>query len=77
MFLDLLDEELDGFEGLITYQPDIERSAGAKRRIEREVSYFSLSSNVKDMLGMTFDAMSSISKQSIVAMNAMRPATRA
>lgn len=40
-------------------------------------THFSLSTSVKDIFGITFTAISSISKQSIVAMNAMSPATRA
>ena len=38
---------------------------------------FSGSINVNDMLGITFEARSSTSKQSIVAMKPINPATRA
>lgn len=42
----------------------------------RKFTHFSLSINVKAMLGMTFDAMSSMSKHSSVAIKDMSPATR-
>ena len=48
-----------------------------RRTMQSERAYFSRSIMQKDMQGMTFEAISSISKHSIVAINAIRPATLA
>ena len=49
---------------------------GEKYKFKIE-TYFSSSTRVKAILGITFDANSETSKQSMVAMKAIRPATLA
>lgn len=70
-----LDEKIDSLESLLSYQPTNSLRSTDCQAEHR--AHFSLSTNVQEMQGITFVATSSTSKQSIVAINAMSPATRA
>ena len=77
MFFQLLHEECDRLESLITNQSNCRLATISTTSIEPDVTNFSESTSVNDMLGMTLEAISSTSKQSIVAMKPINPATRA
>ena len=79
MFFQLLHEECNRLESLIANQSN-RRSSSAMANIAsvtHDVTNFSGSTSVNDMLGITLEASSSISKQSMVAMKPINPATRA
>ena len=79
VFLQPLHEESDRFESLIANQSERQnRSVKAiTTLIVPDATDFSVSTSVNDILGMTLEASSSTSKQSMVAMKPISPATRA
>ena len=79
VFLQPLHEESDRFESLIANQSERQnRSVKAiTAPIVPDATNFSVSTSVNDILGMTLEASSSTSKQSMVAMKPISPATRA
>lgn len=79
VFFQLLHEECDRLESLITDQSN-RRSRSVITNavlIMANVTNFSESTSVNDMLGIALEASSSVSKQSIVAIKPISPATRA
>jgi len=77
MFFQLFHEECNRLESLITNQSN-RRSATINTPLtKRDVTDFSESTSVNDMLGITLEATSLTSKQSMVAMKPINPATRA
>jgi len=76
MFFQLFHEECNRLESLITNQSN-RRSTMNTALTKCDVTNFSESINVNDMLGITLEATSSTSKQSMVAMKPINPATRA
>ena len=77
VFFQLLREECNGLECLITDQSKRRKRSVTTSTAIPSVTNFSESTSVNDMLGMTLEASSSVSKQSIVAMKPISPATRA
>lgn len=79
VFFQLLHEECNGLESLITDQSKRQKRSviTSTASVIPNVTNFSESTSVNVMLGMTLEASSSVSKQSIVAMKPIRPATRA
>ena len=79
MFFQPLHEQSNRLESLIANQSNKENrlvkiNAGL---MIPDVTDFSVSTSVNDILGITLEASSSISKQSMVAMKPINPATRA
>jgi len=77
MFFQLFHEERNRLESLITNQSNCHSVTIRTALTKRNVTDFSESTSVNDMLGITLEATSSTSKQSTVAMKPINPATRA